>query len=246
MLDEKTESKILARVRKMMRLAQNSAATEGERDNALRMAHATLAKYNLELVDGAESDDAPRQSDEPREQHQSEFLGYPWAKHTAHAAATLFFCRYFYTSVRGTASIRHNFVGRRSNAVTAHEMAKYLIDSIHREARAYQRATTGSQSAYTSFATGAMYKIMERCKKLRAEAEAPIAPTVASVAADTIDRSMSLAVVYRNEEADNAKFLAALVPNLRERSTRSRVTSVEAMAAGTAYGARVSLNRQIR
>ena len=55
---EEDKARALARVRKMLALANDAAATEGERENALRMAHATLAKYNLELAEAVERGDA--------------------------------------------------------------------------------------------------------------------------------------------------------------------------------------------
>ena len=42
---------ILDRVKKMLAIANDSAASEGECDNALRMAHNTLAKHNLDMAD---------------------------------------------------------------------------------------------------------------------------------------------------------------------------------------------------
>lgn len=49
------KERILSRVRKMLRLANDAGATEGKRDNAMRMAHATLAKYNLDIAQAEES-----------------------------------------------------------------------------------------------------------------------------------------------------------------------------------------------
>lgn len=42
---------ILEKVKKLLALAGNAGATEGERDNALRMAHGLLAKHNLDMAD---------------------------------------------------------------------------------------------------------------------------------------------------------------------------------------------------
>lgn len=43
--------KIINRVKKMMALANDPAASDGERENALRMSYAILAKYNLDMTD---------------------------------------------------------------------------------------------------------------------------------------------------------------------------------------------------
>src|SRR5882724_678898 len=114
------QDKILERVRKMMRLANNSGATEGERDNALRMARATLEKYNLDMaaveVEGA----APS---EERVMKRTNFYGRPWARSVAVAAGDLCFCSYLFVGASRAADTAHIFVGRTSNAITASELA---------------------------------------------------------------------------------------------------------------------------
>ena len=235
-MSKSEQDRILNRVRKMINLANNAGATEGERDNALRMAHATLAKYNLELV---QDDGAPtsQQAGEPREQQEETFLGYPWARQVANAVAALFFCEYYFAGIPGTARVQHNFIGRYSNATTAREMSRYLVESIHREARAYQRASgVALQSQYTSFAGGAMRKIRERCEALRVEAERP---------APTGGNGMSLVVVYNDEAAANTKFLQSTGVKLRSANSATITRDGYAALAGAAYGARVSLDRQL-
>ncbi len=43
--------KVLDKVRKLLALANNEAASEGERDNAMRMAHKLLTMHQLEMAD---------------------------------------------------------------------------------------------------------------------------------------------------------------------------------------------------
>jgi len=45
------ENKVLERVKKMIALGNDAAATEAERETALRMAYNLLAKYNLSMSD---------------------------------------------------------------------------------------------------------------------------------------------------------------------------------------------------
>lgn len=242
---ESEQTRILARVRKMMNLANNVGATTGERDNALRMAHATLAKYNLEMVSEETVAGRPVAGEEPREQQQETFLGYPWARHVANSAATLFFCKYYFSMVRGTGTAMHNFIGRHSNAIMAREMARYLVKSIHAEARAYQRANYPHlQTQYTSFANGAMLKVYSRCQALRSESEA--APPV-MVHTGSVERSMSLAVIYRDEDTANDQYIALTVGKMRHaKKNDTKIRDAKARWAGDAYGAKVSLNRQIQ
>lgn len=46
-----TEEKIINRIKKMMALANDKAASDGERENALRMSYALMARHNLEMSD---------------------------------------------------------------------------------------------------------------------------------------------------------------------------------------------------
>lgn len=85
--------KVLGRVRKMMALANDKAASDGERDNALRMAYNTLAKHNLSM---AEAEAAGAKSEEPRERGFTMSRDQPWCRTVAHAIANLFFCAYWY------------------------------------------------------------------------------------------------------------------------------------------------------
>jgi len=241
------QTRILSRVRKMMNLANDAGATSGERDNALRMAHATLAKYNLELSDATSVAGKTSAADEPRVKTDEVFLGTIWARQIAAAAAKLFFCMYFYSKLGpNTDNAKHYFVGRHSNVVTAQEMAKYLIASVHREAKAYQKSVGGTWAQYRSFATGAMVEIHHRCEELRAASSRP-APVQATQDASTVDRSMSLAVVYKDEEEANRQFLATTGTTLgKARATRSARMDWEARQSGAQYGKSVSLNRQVK
>src|SRR5215472_4319088 len=87
--DRVVSEQILARVRKMLALANDAGATEGERDNALRMAHATLAKYNLDLAAAeiAGGEDERADSLEPRVEQAGKFGGWAWAQHIANSIA---------------------------------------------------------------------------------------------------------------------------------------------------------------
>src|SRR3954471_16442005 len=95
MTREETD-KIAARIRKMLALSRDAAATEGERDNALRMAHATLAKYNLTL---AQADAAGTKTEEQRQKAGMTVREHPWMRSVAAGIARLFFCEFFY--IRG-------------------------------------------------------------------------------------------------------------------------------------------------
>ncbi len=232
------QARALERVRKMLALANDAGASEGERDNALRMAHATLAKHNLSLVDVDN-----RTGSEKRVDLGLETLCWPWMRTTAHGVAELFFCKYFFVRTRKN-YVKHYFVGRLSNATTASELSQYVIDSIAKEAvRAKRDAVYAGPDFVVSFCKGAAHKVNLRCTELRAEAEraSQMAPTVSATGT-----SLVLASVYKTELAANSNYLKdVLKVKLKSSSSRERSSSSDAYYRGAAFGASVSLNRQV-
>lgn len=222
------QEKVLARVRKMLKLANDAGATEGERENALRMAHATLAKYNLELSE------APEVKDD-RGQLIVSFYGRPWARATASAVGRLFFCRYVYIPNGDAKKVKHVFIGRQANAATASEMAAYVVGSINKEARRRQRELSQGNEWYRSFAWGAAQKICERVDELIKSSQNERSP----------GKSLVLASVYQTEQVKNDELLSQLHPRLN-RGTAGKKTILGAAASqGRQYGETVNLNRQV-
>ena len=224
--------KALERVRKMLTLANDAAASEGERDNALRMAHATLAKYNLTLAD-AEAHGA--KSDDPRRDVNKEYYCWPWMRQAAFAVAELFFCRFFFARSRKN-FVKYWFIGRASNTTTAVEMVDYVIASITKEANAH-RSRGGD---WLSFCKGASQRISERCAILRAEAERASQQAVAP------GMSLVLASVYRTELDANMNYLRDVLKiKLKTSVARTRSANSDDWHAGRAAGDKINLHRQL-
>ena len=202
------------------------------------MAHATLAKHNLSLVDVDSNTGSEKRVD-----LGLETLCWPWMRTTAHGIAELFFCKYFFVHTRKN-YVKHYFVGRLSNATTASELAQYVIDSIAKEAAAAKRATPYPGSDFVvSFCKGAAHKVYHRCTQLRetAEAASQAAPIVMATGTALI-----LASVYRRElDANSAYLRDVLKIKLSHSATRERVASADAYHKGAKFGASVSLNRQV-
>lgn len=227
------QDKILSRVRKMLNLANDAAASQGERDNAIRMAHALLAKHGLDI---AAAEAAGQAEEEGREQHTNETRDQPWARSVSHAIASLFFCRYYYARTAARGKVRHHFIGRISNATTASELAAFVVASIMREANREWKKQADPGPWWTSFCKGAADRVRERCEELRKAAEQP-KPAVPGTA-------LVLADYYRQEHAKNTQFLEAAGIHLRTKRTFTKQAG-EGYGAGRAYGDKVSLNRQI-
>ena len=229
-----TNDKVLARVRKMLAPANNAAATEGERDNAMRMAHALLAKHNLSMAEA----EASGGTEEQRGAYATKDRTSPWRRDVAHAVAGLYFCTYYFIR-KGSNECQHTFFGRESNTVTAAEMAAYVIASIAKEGKAQQRAKGAPAAFYTSFVKGAAMRVAQRCAAIRAEAER------VSSAAPATGTSLVLASLYAQERQKNEVALAELGMRLKATKRRDRDTGSSGFREGMSYGDRVGLQRQV-
>lgn len=221
------------RVRKMLALANNAAATEGERDNALRMAFATMAKHNLQMADVAHSG----QPDEKREQQMVQLSVYPWARAMAHTMADLFFCAYYFERPWKGKLAKHFFVGKQSNAITANEMAAYVVGSVFKELR--QRYGSETSPEARAFATGCADKLRARVRAMQREATTPDVANVSS------GRALALASLYKTEAVANAAWIEQHEGKLKTVGDRTKGVGGAAYHEGKAFGDKVSLNKQV-
>lgn len=218
----------------MMILANDPAAAEGERDNALRMAHATLAKYNLTM---AEAESVGTQREEERLRDGTLATRHKWSVRCAQAVATLFFCEYFYTPIDRGTKMKHSFIGRASNVVTAKMMTEFVIKSIVREANTRSKDQFSPGAFQRNFAKGATQRIVERCRELRRAAEAP-QPSASTGTA------IVLASFYRTEAEANAQWIAAQGYRIMVDHDREHAAGA-GYHEGKTYGDRISLSKQL-
>ena len=227
------EDKILNRIRKMLALANDKEASEGERDNALRMVHNTLAKYNMTMAQVELSGKAS--AEEQRGQSVVKVRSKMWMAQVANSISKLCFCYIFMT--KRSDGIHLTFIGRESNRITAQEMTQYVIESIRKEG---QRRAKGDSAWHLSFNKGAAARIHDRCEQLRDSAERESQGT-------STGTSLVLASVYRTEQDANLAFLKALGIRLGKSGSghSQRRTNYEAYAQGNEFGKSVSLHRQV-
>jgi hypothetical protein len=216
----------------MLALSNDSAASEGERDNVMRMAHATLAKYNLSLGDTEVQEEA-------RIDSAIEISPHVWARTVAYGLAELYFCQYFFVKIRGTQRIKHYFVGRESNVITAQEMTVYVIKSISKEARRRTRELSENGKYERDFCKGASSAVWARCKEIRTTAEK------ADTATATTGTSMVLASLYWQEKDRNALVVAQKHGPLKASKGRQTSAGFDAHSAGRQLGSNINLNRQV-
>jgi hypothetical protein len=221
--------RIAARVKKLLNLANDAGATEGERDNALRMAQATLAKYNLDMAD---VDAVTREAQDPRGQHEMIDQADLWACKVCHAVAEMMFCKYFVYSRRvGAHKKKHAFVGRKSNVEAAMDMSAWLIRCIEKESGIRMREIGELYPWRRSFCLGAADKIRRRVDEIvKNSKQAP-------------GKGIVLASLYQTEMEANALVLAGMKMGTVRRGRNART---DAYYDGQKYGEGVNLNRQVK
>ena len=219
---------ILDKVKKLLALANDSGASEGERDNALRMAHGLLAKHNLDMTDLQQ-----HLQIEDREEYMNETFGMVWCRQVSNSIAKLFFCKYYFGGKVNGTKMRHHFVGKTSNAGTAALMAEYVISSILKECRGRWKHNLAPESR--SFAKGAAARINERVNEMIKEAK----PEGSG--------STSLVVVelYKTEADANEAFLKASGISLITKKTANTKVDITAYRAGNEFGGKIGLNNQV-
>jgi hypothetical protein len=228
------QDKILSRVKKMLALAACDGATEGERDNALRMAHKILAAHNLSVAQVAEVGVT-------RELTRLD-LANAWEGRVVKGVATLFFC----VSYKEVQSGLRVIVGQPANVATAVAIAQYVIDSIKREVinRAKLNkldsilgdASLNMDKSYkASFQDGAGEAIYAKCLQMRAEADSGEVATPGT--------AVTVASHYKAEQTANMAFLAGIGVHLRSLTRNTRQGA--GFAAGQSFGSSINLNRQV-
>lgn len=228
--------KVLTKIKKLLAMASDERGNENERDNAMRQVQAMLAAHNLEIAD-IEAHGGT--TEEARGRVTTEFFGRPWARRVCHAAAKLLFCDYIYTGNSDAKRIKHQFIGRKSNTISASELSKYLVESILKESstQARSQGEPSGGSWARDFAKGASSAIQARVNE--------IIKTSTTPAAASPGTSLVLASLYQREREANALVVADLYPKLNRGRSGLGTSSSEATTRGRAYGNTVSLNKQV-
>jgi len=225
-----TEEKILARVRKMLALANDEAATEGERDTALNMAQNLLVKHQLSMEDVAQFD---KDKLDPRGEFSTDGWNLPWCRDVRSAVAKLFMCSYFYRKINTTKG-HHTFLGRESNATTAMYMSEYIIKSLLRECdkRYGHRLTPGGRS----FGVGAALRLHGRVREMQQQSQREVTAT---------GSALVLVDLAAQEKSANEEMMYALHPKMRVAKARDLKVDYSAYAAGREHANSIGLNTQV-
>jgi hypothetical protein len=121
------------KVTKLLALANDKGATQGEAENAMALATRILEQHNLDLAlveANAGSKDAGKRADK-----KSSGGLYKWQRKVWEHTAKLNMCHYF--SIKGLeagSKYEQRFVGRAENVLATNLMGQYLQDTIERMA----------------------------------------------------------------------------------------------------------------
>jgi len=215
---------IISKIKKMLALAADAGASEGERDIAMRMVHAMMAKHNLNI-----NDVQTNEVEESREEQSSTSNTAVWCRHVSNSIAKLFFCKYyFHRNAKG--KIEHRFVGKSSNVATAVLMSNYVINSILTEAKKTYR----DASSVRSFSIGAQYKIGDRVKEI-----------MTSKSCESTSTDVAIINLYKTEQEANDAYLKSGGTKLTTTSRRQSGVNMGAFNNGSVFGGKVGLHAQM-
>jgi hypothetical protein len=227
-----TQERILDRVKKLLNLANDQAATEGERDNALRMAHATLMKHALTLD---HLDAHTREKEDPREKLTIEGWNLVWCRYLRMHIADLFFCKYYVGAKINATRGRHSYVGRASNTATAAYMSDWIIAGVLKEAdRRYKHRLTPEGR---SFCEGVVRALQFRVKDILAASQTTLDAEPGN--------SLVVADFYRTEKEANALWAQDNMTITEGKSRKRTAVIGEAYHDGVAHGKSINLSKQI-
>lgn len=221
-------SAILDKVKKLLTLANNSAASEGERENALRMANGLLLKHNLDMADYNLHIQL-----ESREDYVGATYGMNWCCRISNSIAKLFMCKYYVGKKINGTKTEHHFVGKTSNACTAQLMSEYVITSILAECRKRWKHNLAPESR--SFSIGAADAIALRVKEMIKEAKPEGATST----------SLTIVELYKTESEANNAFLKSSGVLLTKSASRQGSVEGGAYGEGRKHGQSIGLNSQV-
>jgi hypothetical protein len=228
-----SDSRIIRKMKSLMAMA-NDKSSENEATTALRQLHTMLAKHNISV----------EQLDEPEEEqvdeYCEEFRAPPWKRQVARAIARLYFCEMYHASLgKGKANIF--FVGTESNRTFAMWVFKMVTTSIERDARKESREIYGKENSsfVNSFWTGAMKRIISRCRELANQAKD------GDLQDDEGNTLPAMVGLYTKHLREVEAWLSAN-KNLEQGSARTQVKNQAGYSRGKAAGDRVQLSRAIQ
>lgn len=205
-IDPSKIEKIIDKVEKMLRLA-NNAGTEEEATTAMNMAQEYLAAYNLSLadVDITRGQGARPEAARVKEKTQKVAL-YKWQRHLWKAIAEANFCyyristEYHYNKKNQYVpkTFHHYLIGSEANVITVRLMGEYLEQALSRICP-YKPGRDSSRS-WNSWKEGCAARLGERLAQKKAEMLAENRRKADEAAKANTSTAIALADVFQRED----------------------------------------------
>lgn len=162
------DPKVLARLKKMLHLANHGSATEGEANNAAEIAQKIMLEHNISMAMVDSHSDAPEGSARKKSVDEGN-AKYAYQRELMAACAEVNFV-YQETNwnYRGTykRATGYTLIGREANVVAAKLLFEYLFKTIERLGIDYVgNATLVSGIAGSSFMEGCSNRLSERLRE---------------------------------------------------------------------------------
>jgi len=211
----------------LAKASEENNPSEAERDQAMKMAQALLAKHNLSPDDLIETD---LEIGETR----VEIRTGPWSRQMWSAVAKLYFSKCLFT--RGKHQ-RCWVYGEEINAKVAVQIGMWVQEALWKEGLRVRAINGGHNAHLTSFLNMAALKLSERVDQMIREA-------ISTGIVDPDTGGTALVPMSAYEEAWAAAE-EAFPPDVKTRKTKMQVRSAAGAAAGEEFASKLNLGRQV-
>lgn len=220
------KGKLIERIQKLLRLAQNAGATEAEAQSAMGKVHELLAEHNL-TMSVIENHGSKEKDEVLGKQVRRTNKNGKWECFIYRGAAELNFCNYVQGRVVGTSDIQHMIIGTEVNVLAAEMLGDYLRDTVNRMARNLDTNDPTVAAAMImdrvsdamfrhKFKQGAAIRLDNRCLELKKQRSQTTTKT-------SDGRNLpALLSTYQLAEKQNEDFIKNEVGKIRQAKQRVR------------------------
>lgn len=213
---------IIERVKKMLSLANDAAASEGEVENALRLARKLMTQYGIE---DAQLDSRSTDSTNVIRETSATRSGFGiWEQQAAQVVASICDTRVVHSTDRIHRKKSIGFIGFPTDVAVSLEMYPTVVISVRTLARA--KYGTGWTSEHQAYALGFVQGLRYKARVWKEEA------------------ASSTAIVLRKDLAINRWVETQGLSTRTERRADSRFTESNAFATGVSDGRKIGLTKK--
>lgn len=221
------------KIRKLLTLANDKAASEGEIQNAMKKVHALLSEHYLTLQD-VELKESTVTKD------IGEFEKHPPFKRTLYSiTAKLYFCDYYYIHpASSVAYVRNVFIGETCNIETTKQMIDYFTKAIDNivKTEAY-----GKGRRYVmAFRRGCYTRL---CERIQEHIEYTKHNETITEGGNTLP---VLADVYTRAKNEIEKYYQDNDIKLKTSQSNTRITSRDGYNQGRSAANKINLSNQLK